>query len=720
MKLRTLGIVMLTVLIAGLLWMLRPRGSQPAPVAPTPAPIVENNVDATPLESVAAASPVRESAQPAPANEAHAATDFALVKVLVLNKTTRVPLPDIDVYAIYDTGSGGRTFDETTRSHGKPFETLHTDAEGRVEIEMPPNVSSIVNANGTKHGAGSERADIPALTPWDVHEVVVELATGDEMPFWMKFVDETSHAPIAGVHVSTGKGGESKVTSDAQGLALWPGRTLAPEFLQVDADAYAGTYLKSEPGHAESSSPFVVTLANCANVNVHVVDASGQAIVGAKVDLVTGGYAETIKSANSIRSFHTGDLHWQGVTDPSGHATITCIPPHVPINAGLISPTKWIAPDKLMLEPGETRALEWKLGVGCNVHGIVLDQSNVPVKPREMWLSKTERKLTVYFDTNPNSESRSAKTDEQGRFRFDDVSTGMWRLGPSAPQDGKKIADDDVAAIAQVIEISDGQRDLDVTVRVDRGLFIRGALLNAKGEPTKDGSIWCVDPTNSLSTRARVSSQEGSFALGPLKAGHYVLTALGDGSNAVSEPVEADSGTSNVVLRLREGASLSGTVTGTSGELVQTDVRVRMRNDEWQSVHGVNTHNDGTFQISGLEAGTYDISARGSGGAFALLEGVKVGIGESRTGLDVHLIRGGQVRVRHEGPDHYINVTVFVNVITVDMDGVERGTSHEFVAPAGTVIVQASYYEAEKRTVERTVEVKAGETVDVVFEKDAH
>jgi hypothetical protein len=36
------------------------------------------------------------------------------------------------------------------------------------------------------------------------------------------------------------------------------------------------------------------------------------------------------------------------------------------------------------------------------------------------------------------------------------------------------------------------------------------------------------------------------------------------------------------------------------------------------------------------------------------------------------------------------------------------------------VTVQASYYETDKRLVERIVEVKVGQTVDVTFEKDAH
>ncbi|MEO7919434.1 MAG: carboxypeptidase-like regulatory domain-containing protein, partial [Thermoanaerobaculia bacterium] len=545
MKLRTLGIVTLILLVAGLLWTLRPRESQPAPVAPTPTPNVGMQVDAAALEPAMAASPVRESAQPAPVPDpapvigAHTTADFALIKVLVLNKTTRAPMPDIDVHGTYDMGERSHRIEPTTRSHGKPFETLHTDAEGRVEIEMPPNVISQVNAYGRKQDAGTDHADITALQRGAVHEVVLELPTGDDMPYWMKFVDETSRAPLAGVHVGPGAGGESKLTSDEQGLALWQGRTWSPGILHVDADGYARAYFKPEPGHAESSAAFVVALPKCASVSVHVVDGSGHAIAGAKLELETEGYNLGVNGgASSMALIDMEDPHWRGVTDGSGHATIACLPPHIAIRAGVTSPKNWNAPDKLVLEPGETRRLEWTLTKGCGVHGIVLDQSNAPVTQREMWMRKAERKFAAYFNSYSGDETRSTKTDEQGRFRFEDVGTGTWWVGPSAPGYAAKVAVEDVAAVAQVVEVANGQSDIDLTLRVDRGLFIRGELLNAKGEPAKGGSVTAYDQVQNLYTSTNMPARDNSFVIGPLVAGHYVLTARGFEGDANSDPVE--------------------------------------------------------------------------------------------------------------------------------------------------------------------------------------
>ena len=96
-----------------------------------------------------------------------------------------------------------------------------------------------------------------------------------------------------------------------------------------------------------------------------------------------------------------------------------------------------------------------------------------------------------------------------------------------------------------------------------------------------------------------------------------------------------------------------------------------------------------------------------------------LGPGETRDDLVITVAPGGHVRVRYEGPDKYVNVTILHRDIMLTSDGVQLGASREFVAPAGRVTVRASYRDGEPRLVERVVDVKAGETVDVTFEKDA-
>ncbi len=727
MNKRILGIVVLLAVAVALLWTLRARTSTTELAEPAHVESTAQPVDTAPLTPSEPAQPARQSVESshategAAADQAPAASTFALIKVLVVNKTTRAPMSGIEVDSSYDVGVDGRAIKQTTSSHGKPFETLSTDEKGRVEIVMPPNVESRVYATGMKQDAGADHATVSPLKPGEVREITLEIPTGNDMPFWMKLIDDPSQAPIVGASIGAGTGGDSSTKSDERGLVFLECRTWAPGLLHVEADGYSRAYLKPEPGHTQSDTALVVALAKCATVRVHVVDGAGHAIANAKVDLKTEGYnLGTSGGENSLDLISMEDPHWRGVTDDAGRTTISCVPAHIAIRAGITSPNSWNAPDELVFEPGETHDVEWKLSDGCDVHGLVLDQTNAPVTKREMWMRKAERKMPVYFGAYSNDETRKAMTDEEGRFRFTDVGAGTWWLGPGAPEVMAKIPSDDVAAAAQVVEIVDGQSDLDVTVRVDRGLFIRGTVLDAKGAPTKGGYVSGYDSANKLSAGVNLMPRDNVFAIGPLMKGHYVLTAHGYGGDADSDPVEADAGAEGVVLRLRTGASMSGTVLGPTGEPVTAKIWMAMRDSTKFGVHGVSCDNRGAFHIDALEAGTYDVAASASDGATGLLEGVVVASGEAKTGLSIRLAPGGHVRVRHEGPDRYINIDVLSHGVVVDLDGVERSTSHEFAAPAGSVVVRATYYGTDKRVVERTVDVKPGQTVDVVFEKDAH
>jgi len=101
------------------------------------------------------------------------------------------------------------------------------------------------------------------------------------------------------------------------------------------------------------------------------------------------------------------------------------------------------------------------------------------------------------------------------------------------------------------------------------------------------------------------------------------------------------------------------------------------------------------------------------------LERIVLGAGESRNDLTITVVSGGRVRVRHEGPDKYVGVTILQRDIMFAADGVQIGASRAFVAPAGRATVRGSYAESDRPQVGRVVDVKVGETVDVTFEKGA-
>ena len=366
--------------------------------------------------------------------------------------------------------------------------------------------------------------------------------------------------------------------------------------------------------------------------------------------------------------------------------------------------------------------MEWKLTEGCNVHGTVLDQAGAPVTQRQMCMRKVGWKAPRYFGYNDSTaDTLRSTTDAGGRFRFTDVSPENGCSGPTDRKKAREILADDVAALAQVVEVAEGASDLDVSVRVDRGLFIRGHLFDAKGSPRNGGYVTGIEQATRLELTVLTKGGNNTFALGPLMKGHYVLTTSRYyGDDADSDPVEADAGADDVVLRLKPGGSIEGIVIGTRGDPVHAQLWPTLTNATDLPWPGVWSDNDGDFRFDGLQAGTYNIAASALDGSTGVLEGVVLGVGESKSELSVRLAPGGRVRVRQEGPDRVVNAHVLAHGILYDGGYLERSTTREFTAPAGSVTVRAAYLDSDNHVVEHTVDVKAGQTVDVVFEKDAH
>jgi hypothetical protein len=123
------------------------------------------------------------------------------------------------------------------------------------------------------------------------------------------------------------------------------------------------------------------------------------------------------------------------------------------------------------------------------------------------------------------------------------------------------------------------------------------------------------------------------------------------------------------------------------------------------------------FRLDDLAAGRYDVAASALDGSTGILEDVVVEPDEQKSGLSIRLVPGGHVRVRHERLSRFVRVSVLAHGVVFDGGSVERGTTLELTAPDGRVTVRA---ESGARVLERTVDVNAGRSTDVVFGKDAH
>ena len=693
--------------------------SDPRPGGPAlePEPRSPALADAPPIPRVAVDQPVDPAR--APRLDDSAADELASAIVLVIDQSTRRPMGGVQV--LPRTGSTGTYGPGQSRSRGRPWQALHTDEDGRVVVEAPPLEEVRIAAHGERGRAGSASAKVVMPAAGTTVEVVLEIPTADDLPFWMQLVDDETREPLPGIEVTADPGQDRSETlkSDSRGLIFAQCRTWSRSRFHVAVPGRAEMYWEPAAGHELAADALVIGIPRSANLRVRVVDAGGTAVADALVKFTTEGYQLAFpRGITGTSLISLPDPRWESRTDAQGLAALDSLPPLIPLHGAITKPRAWSSAEHVVLVPGETREIEWKLTDGCSLSGIVIDQNGAPVASKQMWLRKAERNMPAYFNSYSSDETRTTTTDEAGRFSFSAVSPGKWWVGPAAPARKDVPGPGDVAALAEPIEIEPSRTDLEVVLRVDRGLFIRGRVLDSKGQPSTSGHVRAYERDRKLNTGCDVNASE--FVIGPLMAGEYHLVARAARmAEAPSEELRVAAGTEGVVLRLRAGGSLRGLVVDDAGKALATSVTVSRRDPGAMGPMSRSPMPDGTFHFQGLEPGRYDISTATADARVGILEDIEIAAGQEVGDLVVRLMPGGTVRVRHEGPEKFANIRLLHRGIQLKGDGLERSAAREFVVPAGTILVRMSYHEADLRTAERSIDVVAGQRVEVVFEPGA-
>jgi hypothetical protein len=125
-----------------------------------------------------------------------------------------------------------------------------------------------------------------------------------------------------------------------------------------------------------------------------------------------------------------------------------------------------------------------------------------------------------------------ARTGDDGRFDFEHVKPGKYRVFPAIPTSA-----DEAAAIARrrsvLVEIGESEREEIGQIRLPRGIdlrAIRGIVVDAAGEPIFDANVW-PDPrggsTGALYGHATTDA-EGRFILGVPSNPRFVVHAFRD------------------------------------------------------------------------------------------------------------------------------------------------------------------------------------------------
>lgn len=577
-------------------------------------------------------------------------------------------------------------------------------------------------------------ADRPGLAggmpfSFDSRSLAIEPPTAETV-FWCRAVADEDGLPIVGATFSAHREGPpfansshladlSRTESNSDGVVELQMTDLHPVLVRVDARGFGPVVFRTAMGHETQDRPLVVRLKRSATLVVRIVNRSPVPISGARVELGTGTLTVAAPGSSLFDGFSWGHgLRWEGLTGGDGVCVIQDLPPGVRLSARAVWGRDVLrkSPTGIVLEPGECRELVWWIGYGTRLAGRMMDQHGEPVKNRWLWLTGNERQTTsrrerIYYRSYGYDDVvDGTRTDEAGRFAFEDVPPGRWFVGPS-PGDEDRLEPDPkaVAAVATAVTVLAGSTRTEVELRVHRGLYVQGRIALPR---TAEAPRVRVNASSELGG-VEASVEGDRFLLGPLEPVAHHLVASAYGNFTDSPKLEAWPPAENLLLELGRGGSLSGhVVDALSGE--RCEAKIHAAGLELGHRRGASGLRD-EFTLEGLPPGTYHLVARASGDRVGVLAAIELERGGAVEGLEVRVDRGGRLRIRCEGAGDRGKYRLYTGGDLLGF-GFLRSSTVEELLPAGEILVQV--LRGDDPIGQREVRCLVGEEVDAVIEID--
>jgi len=429
----------------------------------------------------------------------------------------------------------------------------------------------------------------PVTAP--ARDVVIDLPPGGRITGHV--LDKNSHAPVtsfqAGISGERSGGGMvimmppmlKTFTNDDGSFTL---EHVPPGPTQVVVTA-AGYTTQRIPGlnveNGKALPDLEVDMESGANLSGRVTGPDGGPLSGVSVRFDQG--------ATRVISFGTGPSN--ATTDPDGQYTIDSLEPGD--KTFTFSKQGYVSETRDVNVTGTDTRLDVQLSTGLTVSGTVVTEAGVPVADASVGA----------FSASDGSFSRQTRTDSNGSFQFSGLAPGHYSMVASKQGLAQgRLNDFDVSAgaPARIVMKIGGTITGHVSGLTDAEL--RQAIVTAtstNGNASADvdaGGNYRIDgaPSGSVRVSARTSA---AFA-GEMKMSAPKTVQIDPGSSA---QVDIDF-TSNTVVR--------GRVTQNGQPMAGAIVTFFPNGSGAQTAASGTTDNDGTYQISGLQDGTYNVSVR--------------------------------------------------------------------------------------------------------------
>jgi len=381
-----------------------------------------------------------------------------------------------------------------------------------------------------------------------------------------------------------------------------------------------------------------VTLAPGATLEGVVVDPRDRPIAGAQV-----GVRAVTRTAR-----HIAEPEEDILTSADGSFSIPDLKPGEKVML-FVSKLGYVRATFNGIEVPPVTPLRVVLTPGVRVAGRVVDEGGDPVAGASVRL--TPAGTTMVTSRGPMESMRGfAVSETDGRFAIEGVEAGKVRLVATA----QGFLEGEVPGF----DVVTGRDIDDLEVVLRRGSVVTGRVTGPDGAPVSGARVQMVEEAGRGSYRmggSASSDGDGNYRLEGVPEGAHSFAAQGEGLQRAVRDLEVRTGENRLDFRLEGGHEVSGRVVDSSGQpAAGAMVRLSSTGDRIPTMSRsgrpeARSGADGSFRISGVATGVYDVAADKEGYAPAQLESVNV-TGRVQ-GLELRLEAGGGIQGRLLGLD---------------------------------------------------------------------
>jgi hypothetical protein len=545
--------------------------------------------------------------------KARSTDEFARLDVRVISRDTGAGVPNHRVTAFVASGGLGWNGRPGEGSVAMPGESALTDRAGRATLYVAPHTEHVVASLDMFQE--TYRARTTRLAALQSAEAEIRVPTEPDIVFCGRVVDAERLTPIAGARVRIVDRPSSAIHTDALGAFELRGHSWVDKRIRIEAEPYLPFATPLVRGHETADGAHEVRLSRAAALEVLVLSHDGRP---ARATVIVARPRES--GAPSTSNTLTSN-EWTRSSSSAGRAIFESLPANVPLEVRIRSELRYpCTPRPLSLTSGVTTSFEWRLDPTGTIRGRVVDANGVAVAGQSVELRSVAAKAADSPAVAHLDGDVLALSSADGAFEFRDVPLGRWRIALGGDRwrsaTGGEMwfgASDEGVAGCVEFELDSQHVVCEIELRLEAGAYIRGCVLNSRGEPART-SVFATQTGGQFSATAK-TGKNGEFLIGPLPQGEFTLLAIGNGAHgANSARVQVESGAEGVELRLAPAGSLLVRLVSPSGEPVDGSVSLEDPKSTWPQAR---QKTRGACKFEGIAMGRVTLRATSATGALS-------------------------------------------------------------------------------------------------------